>query len=124
MNREIKFRAWNRQLKVMVNEAIDIGKFGVFAPSMQYQDVKARGDVYEIMQYTGLKDRNGKEIFEGDMFGNKALRCVVEREEDGRYVAKFLDKRISSMSLLAPQIQNSEVIGNVYSNPELLEAKS
>lgn len=73
------------------------------------------------VQFTGLKDRNDKEIFEGDVFGNEALRCVVVREEDGAYKLHFVDKRIKPISILDHKIKKSKVIGNIYESPELIQ---
>lgn len=108
--RPIKFRAWNEEEKRM------IGPYGLGDSHWPSN----AADVWLIMQFTGLHDKNGTEIYEGDIFGNKALRCVIERQEDGAYIAKFLDSRIASISILDHKIANSEVIGNVHQNKDLL----
>lgn len=75
----------------------------------------------ELMQYTGLHDKNGKEIYEGDIIGGlkgykgKDLTLVVEFEYGAYYVGG--DELYSHNEVC-------EVIGNIYENPELLEERS
>lgn len=125
--REIKFRAWNRQLDVMVNEAIDIGKLGVHAPTMQHKDVKARGDVYELMQYTGLKDKNGTEIYEGDILLDPLDEYISGKvtwwDNNARFFLSNLNDDYMGDDDNADEPMEwvkYEVIGNIYENPELL----
>ena len=87
-----------------------------------------------LQQYTGLKDRNGKEIYEGDVIKQK---CPIQNRteigevfylvEDGRYLIKC--DKFPSGSLCINSIasvegatgHHCEIIGNIYENPELLE---
>jgi uncharacterized phage protein (TIGR01671 family) len=91
------------------------------------------GDFYNVMQFTGLKDKNGKEIYEGDIYRwvswNKAERIgVVEYEigfgGDGETWAGFgFPSDITRLDNDDEPWRDVEVIGNIYENPELLEKK-
>jgi hypothetical protein len=74
-------------------------------------------------QFTGKKDKNANDIYEGDILGNEMLRCVVEIEEDGRWILRFKDIRIYSISILDHKISKSAIVGNIHENPELLKEK-
>lgn len=63
--REIKFRAWNKKDKVMIN-AIFVGLGKVYGMTKTFKPSKELEDVI-LMQYTGLLDRNGKQIYEGEV---------------------------------------------------------
>jgi hypothetical protein len=79
-------------------------------------------EILDKQMSTGLKDKNGVEIFEGDIFGNiPQLRCVVVKEDDGAYKLHFCDKRIAPISILDHKVKNSDIEGNIYQNPELLQ---
>ena len=126
MNREIKFRAWNKKEKYM--EIVDdlqmfSNDLSIGIPSKDYF---LRKDDVELMQYTGLHDKNGKEIYEGDI--------VKYRDSRGQHIEKVIfDKGCfyagmhwGSSTRLAPKLINTritEVIGNIYDNPELLEGE-
>ena len=89
------------------------------------------------MQYTGLKDKNGKEIYEGDIISYKALkekrkdkifRNVIEwANYSGTlgWIIRGNDKRVY-IPLNSNQVfnHNIEIIGNIYENPELLKGKT
>ena len=126
----LKFRVWDKKLKLLGNVSyIDFkskkmiyhNHNGLFNYYVNFEDV-------EIMQSTGLFDKNGKEIFEGDIVVGKFYFAGVgyfdtgEREvivrnkpvlwEDGKFLCSGFD--LSEMN------ECIKVIGNIYKNKELL----
>lgn len=80
-------------------------------------------DDIELMQSTGLKDKNGKEIFEGDILGTKdgLLNGIIEYREDlGMFVNSLI--RYNNFERLCNVASDREIIGNIYENKELLDA--
>lgn len=123
--REIKFRAWNNVQEVMLPvENIDFRNDLITFN----EDDNSLTDTFEmitLMQYTGMKDKNGKEIYEGDIVGRLHMRAEVIFE-DGSFRFKWLDKitkRVRKYN--EPMFKNTnivfEVMGNIYENKELLE---
>lgn len=116
--REIKFRAWDG-IKMLDNpkfEFFNHGKNGR-AVMMANEDENV-----EIMQYTGLKDKNGKEIFEGDIVRNKlgSIGPVVFAPGSFRFDIKEGTNLFSFCSGYERDRHDIEVIGNIYGNSELL----
>lgn len=124
MNREIKFRAWDKEMKEMFynvqNSSHSLGDTDTDWKG-HYRDYHGFDGVLEdvnlvLMQYTGLKDKNGKEIYEMDIlkdkWGQESKMEYGEFYDSGIYVSGF------GVSVCP---KNSEVIGNIYSNPELIE---
>ena len=127
MNREIKFRAWHKDLKKMFKigqitlekgtwnfEPNDRDFIGMSIPSQPS---------FVLMQYTGLHDKNGKEIYEGDIVriivnNNIEKICKVEFKNGIFGVMFSKNKELTAF----PHFCNTtfEVIGNEYDNPELL----
>ena len=121
MKQEIKFRAWDKKDKVMVDVAsINFGPSGLWSLIEDADDAELQlADSYELMQYTGLHDKNGREVYEGDIVKNEYGK-VMEVQYDPRSAAfgvgDYYFGTIGSGKTL-------EVIGNIFDNPELLEGK-
>jgi len=115
--REIKFRAWNNITKVMV----DLKKITPLALST---NVQVDGlfipftEAYDLMQYTGLKDKNGKEIYEGD---------IIKFRDEKYYVAWDHCQWALFWTMCNEHCminnEEMEVIGNVFEYPTLLGEK-
>lgn len=133
MNRKIKFRAWNEVSEKMLNwnDFLDTNMKNTFiAP-------ESTGLI--LMQYTGLHDENGKEIYENDIvefsydiftgnFDTKLGRGTIEFIDGAFYIKPFEIecKKIEDIDngewflLYTVNIDTLEIIGNIYDNPELL----
>jgi len=123
--KEIKFRAWDKIDKEMISsDALYFGDISQpFADSVK--DVRER---FVIMQYTGLKYKNDVEIYEGDIVNvqSRGLDFTVVIQEITAYGLKveFIKGSDYKQMFYRPDWENSEVIGNKYENPELLEKKN
>lgn len=130
--REHKFRAWDKIEKVM--KLPTLLKLGRESP---FIDENNNGKVYQIqcngkenieyfnhrivlMEYTGLKDQNGKEIYEGDIvkFADWSPKIVIYK--DTSFAGYSLKE--TSLWLMEYDMDRFEVIGNIFENPDLLEA--
>jgi len=123
--REIKFRAWDTENKKMytVDELHNLWEIGTPVAVYQHSikpDVLLRIDNNPLMQYTGLKDKNGKEIYEGDIvketYNKKELRISEVGFKNGSFVLLTPNQFIEIGNLK----NDIEVIGNIYENPDLL----
>lgn len=135
-----KFRVWHYELgrlmsvKCMFFQDSEIEEFEL-NDALMNDCITAYPDEIELMQSTGFKDKNGKEIFEGDIvrttrFLGRAdeIGGFYEYEKDYVGVVKVLEGSwvIDTGSVavrLWSEIDESEVLGNIYENPELLEDK-
>lgn len=136
MNREIKFRAWDKKNKAMRDIWSITWDFTPVTPKMilacnpviNTQYALDEGE-FEIMQFTGLKDKNGNEIYEGDivrMFTH--FNHLVDFNEGafGYWYNSVVEYFISFQSNKNFEWKNNqsdelEIIGNIYQHPELLK---
>lgn len=131
-----RYRAWIKTEKRMFFSddilAIDYGNEEIVTQQVYFENGLPddrfiycyKTDEIELMQTTGLKDKNGKEIFEGDILGTKdgLLNGVIEYRSDlGMWTNSLI--RYNNFERLCNVATSREIIGNVYENPELLEVK-
>ena len=132
----IKFRAWDKiQNKMLLPDNIEFinGQAywaeastdgnGSYSNDGKVDGIGALleggiGALFELEQFTGLKDMNGKEIYEGDILENRKYRSIV-KFTNGKFLADVVGT-ISRFDLIG-ETHGSKVIGNVHENPELLE---
>lgn len=134
MSRTIKFRAWDKDSKrygevvgIEYNESREIDGIWVwYNIHERYEPIPGANVIVE--QYTGLKDKNGKEIYEGDRIKIEGSDTVYTVEYGrGVWVARFGDESGDNICLFhyvqKDMVLYAEVIGNIHENPELSEGK-
>ncbi len=127
----LKYKVWNKIYKKWLQE----GEYHIVCKSDGVAELVA-DDIFEAVLFTGIKDRNGKEIYEGDI-----VSCEIsgrDKEYTKYYKVIFTDKDVSSCGCCTPAFHGSgfvsvdnegekgflnnecEIIGNIYENNELL----
>ena len=124
--RELKFRVWcptSKHFSTLPWLSCDglMMKWEHTSNESTLTDI--RFDEYIIQQYTGLKDKNGKEIYEGDIFKGGDYKWDAVEFEDGQFEVNLIGARVFSLQELCCDYDSErpEVIGNIFENPELLE---
>lgn len=127
MNRIIKFRAWdkkNKEMNYTDKATLHQGKAVKFNFMFPWRD-NIFIDEWQLMQFTGLTDKNGKEIYEGDILGGtpnmhimevfmgKYGLCIRFTDLGHKYTVPLMDDLFDNFDV--------EVIGNIYENKELLK---
>lgn len=121
-----RYRAWDKEFKEMVQ--VDALVFEEQIIKVTYKNgnvVKEDLKNYVLMQSTGLKDKNGKEIFEGDIIDSTDgfLTGVVEfRVGLGMFVSELVE--YNSFERLCNVASSRKIIGNIWEHPELAEVSS
>ena len=135
--REIKFRAWDKEGNRMMRwvDQIHWGNGSVIesiAQTTPLESHKRKGDDIVLMQFTGLKDKNGKEIYEGDVVdlpitdtcagGGCCSKWIEGKDGNSGHMRRVVEWDAPNF-YINPHGSNSkvEVIGNIYENPELLK---
>lgn len=118
--REIKFRAWDKSSSVMVYSGADVSWLS--DKEVTVGDLVNSFEDESLMQYTGLKDKNGKEIYEGDILDGHDDGLVKVVWRGAGWECDFEDDGNIGLDEMCIWFgNNSEVIGNIYENPELLK---
>ena len=118
--REIKFRVWDLKTK-KTHTVENINFCGRKTVTVQYNPVKKIClDSVILMQYTGAKDKNGVEIYEGDIIRSPAGKDYWIRwsELTYRFVAEPIPANRLEAQLVSRTISNYEVVGNIHESPE------
>lgn len=125
-----KFRVWMKSLKWMCDvtnisldsKFVDICQQG---DTERYTEMSVEFDEITLMQSTGLFDRNGKEIFEGDILDYKGRKAIVRWHGSyASFIYRFVDElqnRNTEWKPLYLAYMKCKIIGNIYENRELLE---
>ncbi|AAU85068.1 hypothetical protein BCBBV1cgp21 [Bacillus phage BCASJ1c] len=125
--RENKFRAWNKNKNIMVYEDEDNSADywdGVCSSDIEMINARLNSEIYIWLQYTGLKDKKGKEIYDSDIakretfvFGEIRTFIGQVKMYEGCW---WIDNGTAAVPLWN-ELHQLEVIGNIYEDPQLLE---
>ena len=135
--REIKFRVWCKEYEQFIQfnkmrfledgslwyvQGVDENEEEINPPYFENQND------WELMQYTGLKDKNGVEIYEGDflMAGDAYLGVIEYHSTRAQFIGKnigetFPEDEYDTLYTKNGRFNSAKVIGNIYENPKLLE---
>jgi len=114
MSRQIKFRAWSNGQKAMLEVGDNYGT----THDLDCCNYFKSGQDVELMQFTGLTDKNGKDIYEGDILLSGPKSSTYNREvkwKDGMFVL------LPNRGVYYDYIMTGHIIGNIHENPELME---
>ena len=112
--REIKFRVWDYDK--MRYDVTGLKCNNGLVEGFYLDDIYAFG---HIMQYTGINDKNGKEIYEGDILEYNNIKYQVKWSNNFMFI--LTANKIGGGMLCEYSMENMEIIGNIFENPELLE---
>lgn len=124
--RVIKFRAWDRTRQVMIQPALELTNTATLKryPFPESEPAYSSSDMYDWLEFTGLLDKNGKEIYEGDILSGHSDGLVKVVWRGAGWECDFADDGNIGLDEMCIWFgNNAHIIGNVYANPELLKAK-
>ena len=122
--REIKFRAWDKKDNSMIINPIFLYdrsgiRYSMSQESEYLWETDRYANAYEWMQYTGLLDNHGVEIYEGDIVSGYIFGICEVRYYKNAFVLWSVDEDFSR----SYACESIEVIGNICENPELIKDK-
>ena len=121
--REIKFRAWDSELGFMVDAkhyVLTMNGKVLFDNDGETYD---QTNKIELMQFTGIKDKNGKDMYEGDIVEIDSQKFKIYwHDGHAGYWIEGIDQPLNGTWNMYYVSANGEVIGNIYENPELSDA--
>ena len=122
-----KYRAWDKETQTMLDVSlIDFKKSVLVGEHWEFGETNFRNfDDVNLMQSTGLFDKNSKEIFEKDILDYNGRKVIVKWHGSyASFIYEFVDElqnRKTEWKPLYLSYYHFKIIGNVYQNPELLE---
>ena len=122
-----KFRAWDKETQTMLDVSlIDFSKSVLVGEHWEFGETNfINFDDIHLMRSTGLKDKNGKEIFEKDILDYNGRKVIVKWHGSyASFIYEFVDElknRTTEWKPLYLSYYHFEIIGNSLENPELLE---
>jgi len=116
--REIKFRAWDKEKKEWETDGIIIEIETGLPWWIEFGEMMDEAEDIILVEYTGLKDKNGKEIYEEDIVKKGRVRFIIEFR-DGAF--EMIGINIISVARLSHSYRDIEIIGNKFENPELMK---
>jgi len=127
MTREIKFRAWDKKEMVYISDihTLEFEKKGRWFVMEQCKGLFCNHLTGVLMQYTELRDKNGKEIYQNDLctWGGSGVWEIEWDNRNAMFVfreARNIDRKWLISMMTDEEFSTIEVIGNIYENPNLL----
>ena len=126
--KELKFMVWDKERECYLDETelagiTPDGKYILYIEEEEISKLEIEGN-YIVEQYTGLKDKNGKEIYEGDVANIQGIKYYVDFEHGGFWFNNDnLKWKANRPFTHFQEINDTEVIGNIHENADLMRGK-